>query len=160
MNEQNSPVGTNHNIAGDRVRFGLLTSIIGLVIIIVGAKPEWFRLSMTPIVGFIQITVLLIGLAIICLGGYVGLAALWGGQEKSIAADIGSRLISTGYVISVFSGLADVFGMSIKDNPKLPFFGPWQAAGVEIGMLTIAVGLLLFIPYQHLKKQREPLHNK
>ena len=152
MNEQNTPVETNHIIAGDRVRFGLFTSIIGLVILVVGAKPEWFGLSLTPIVGFVQITVFLIGLAIICLGGYVGLAALWGGQEKSIAADIGSRFISTGYVISVFSGLADVFGMSVKDNPKLPFFGPWQAAGVEIGMLIIAIGVLLIIPYRHSKK--------
>jgi hypothetical protein len=152
MNEQNSPVETTYNIAGDRVRFGLFTSIIGLVIFVVGAKPEWFGLSLTPIVGFLQITVFVIGLAIICLGGYVGLAALWGGQEKSIAADIGSRLISTGYVISVFSGLADVFGMSPKDNSKLPFFGPWQAAGVEIGMLMIVIGVLLIIPYQHLKK--------
>jgi hypothetical protein len=160
MNEQNIPIETNHNIASDRVRFGLFTSITGLVIFIVGAKPEWFGLSLTPIVGFLQITVLLIGLAIICIGGYIGLAALWGGQEKSIAADIGSCLISTGYVVSVFSGLADVFGMSPKDNPKLPFFGPWQAAGVGIGMLIIAIGVLLIIPYKHLKKQRDPFHTK
>ena len=152
MNEPNITNASNYNIAGDRVRLGLLSSIVGLVIFIVGAKPEWFGLSLTPIVGFVQITVFLIGLAIICLGGYVGLAALWGGQEKSIAADIGSRLISTGYVISVFSGLADVFGMSAKDVSKLPFFGPWQAAGVEIGMLTIVIGVLLIIPYKHLQK--------
>lgn len=160
MNEQNLPVETNHTIAGDRVRFGLFTSIAGLVIFIVGAKPEWFGLALIPVVGFVQIAVLLIGLAIICLGGYVGLAALWGGQEKSIAADIGSRLIGTGYVIAVFSGLADVFGMSVKDNSKLPFFGPWQAAGLGTGMLIIAIGVLLIIPYQHLKKQRGPFNLK
>jgi hypothetical protein len=151
MNEQNIP-SENLNIAGERVRFGLLLAIIGLIVLIIGAKPEWFSLSVLPVVGFVQVTVLLVGLAFICIGGYTGLAALWGGQEKSIAADIGSRLISTGYVISVFSGLADVFGMSIKDNPKLPFFGPWQAAGVTVGMITIAIGILLMIPYQHLKK--------
>jgi hypothetical protein len=155
MNQENLPVETTHNIAGDRVRLGLFTSIVGLVIFIIGAKPEWFGLSLAPTVGFVQITVLLIGLGIICLGGYVGLAALWGGQEKSIAADIGSRLIGTGYVISVFSGLADVFGMSVKDNSKLPFFGPWQAAGVGMGMLIIAIGVLLIIPYQHLKNQHQ-----
>jgi len=154
MNEQNLPVETTHNVPGDRVRFGLFTGITGLVIFIIGAKPEWFGLSLTPIVGFVQITVLLIGLAFICIGGYVGLAALWGGQEKSIAADIGSRLIGTGYVISVFSGLADVFGMSVKDYSKQPFFGPWQAAGMGMGMFIIAIGVLLIIPYQHLKKSR------
>jgi hypothetical protein len=152
MNEENLPLETAHNVAGDRVRLGLLTSVVGLIIFIVGAKPEWFGLSLTPIVGFVQITVFLIGLAALCLGGYIGLAALWGGQEKSIVADIGSRLISTGYVVCVFSGLADVFGMSVKDNPKVPFFGPWQAAGVELGMLIIVIGVLMIIPYQHLKK--------
>jgi hypothetical protein len=151
MNDNNA-AEPNHHISPDRVRFGLFTSIIGLVIFVVGAKPEWFNVSLTPTVGFAQISVFLVGLAILCLGGYVGLAALWGGQEKSIAADIGSRLISTGYVISVFSGLADVFGMSPRDNAKIPFFGPWQAAGVEIGMLMIVAGVLLIIPYQHLKK--------
>ena len=160
MNEQNFSVETNHNVPGDRVRFGLFTCVTGLVIFIVGAKPDWFGLALTPTVGFVQITVLLIGLAIICLGGYVGLAALWGGQEKSIAADIGSRLIGTGYVISVFSGLADVFGMSVKDYSKLPFFGPWQAAGLGTGMLIIAIGVLLIIPYQHLRKQRGSINTK
>jgi hypothetical protein len=151
MNEQNlSP--DSLNIAGDRVRFGLFLSSIGLLLFIVGAKPEWFNLAVLPVVGFVQVTVLLVGLALICIGGHTGLAALWGRQEKSIAADIGSRLVSTGYVITVFSGLADVFGMSVKDNPKLPFFGPWQAAGVTVGMITIAIGILMMIPYQHLKK--------
>jgi hypothetical protein len=152
MSEPTPPIETKWNISGERVRIGVLTSITGMIIFILGAKPEWFGLSRTPVVGFVQITVLLIGLAIICLGGYIGLAALWGGQEKSIAADIGSRLIGTGYVISVFSGLADVFGMSARDIAKVPFFGPWQAAGVEIGMIIIAIGVLLIIPYQHLKK--------
>jgi hypothetical protein len=146
------PTDANHHIAGNRVRFGLFASTIGLLIFIVGAKPEWFALSLNPTVGFVQITVFLIGLAILGLGGYIGLAALWGEQEKSIAADIGSRFICTGYVISVFSGLGDIFGISAKDSPKMPFFGPWQAAGLEIGMLIIAIGLLLLIPYQHLKK--------
>ncbi len=152
MNDNNLPSDTALNIAGDRVRLGLFLGILGLVIFLIGAKPEWFGLSLSPIVGFVQVTVFLVGLAMLCIGGYIGLAALWGGQEKSIAADIGSRLISTGYVISVFSGLADVFGMSVKDNPKLPFFGPWQAAGVGTGMLIIAIGVLLIIPYHHLKK--------
>lgn len=151
MNEQNLSENTL-NIAGDRVRFGLLLSTVGVVVFVVGAKPEWFGLSVLPVVGFVQVTVLVVGLAFLCIGGHTGLAALWGGEEKSIAADIGSRLISTGYVITIFSGFADVFGMSVKDNPKLPFFGPWQAAGVTVGLITIAIGILLMIPYQHLKK--------
>ena len=121
-------------------------AVIGFIVFIIGAKPEWVGQDRSPVIGFVQITVFLIGLAFLCLGGYTGLAALWGGQEKSIAADIGLRLIGTGYVISVFTGMADIFGMTIVDTPEVPFFGPWQAAGVQIGMALIALGMILIVP--------------
>ena len=142
------------NIAIERIRAGLLISLLGLVILIFGAKPEWFGWDRSPVVGFIQITAILIGLALICLGGTTGLAALWGEQEKSISADIGLRLVSTGYVISVFSGMADVFGMSVQQSAKTPFFGPWQAAGMQLGMIIIAIGMLMIVPYKHISKNK------
>jgi hypothetical protein len=155
MNEQISPMETNFkNGNSDRARLGLLVSFIGLVILVFGAKPEWFGLDRSPVVGFVQITIFLVGLAIICLSGYIGLAALWGGEEKSIVADIGVRLISTGYVIALFSGMADVFGMTVQQNVKTPFFGPWQEAGMQLGMIIIAAGVLMIIPYKHLKKEK------
>lgn len=148
----NPPLGNLPEINGivsrDRVYFGLFVATIGFIIFILGAKPEWFGLDRSPVVGFVQITVFLIGLAIVCLGGYIGLAALWGGQEKSIAADIGLRLISTGYVIAVFTGMADIFGMSVINTPRVPFFGPWQAVGVQIGMGIIALGMILIVPFR------------
>ena len=131
-----------------RIRFSLVTVAVGLFVLVVGAKPGWFGWDRSPIVGFIQITVFLVGLALICLGGYVGLLALWGKEQRSILADIGLRLISTGYVIAVFTGMADVFGMGSQPLPGVPYFGPWQSAGVLIGQLMIAVGFLMMIPYQ------------
>ena len=98
-------------------------------------------------------SIFLTGLALICVGGYVGLLALWGKEERSIIADIGLRLIGTGYVISVFTGMADVFGMGSQPLPAVPYFGPWQASGVLIGQSMIAIGFLMLIPYHlHLKK--------
>lgn len=138
-------------LAADRVRFGLFITLFGLLIFIIGAKPEWFNLNRSPVIGLAQICVFLVGLAIICLGGYLGLVALWGTDEKSIGAEIGLRLVATGYVIAVFTGMADIFGMSAQDNPRLPFFGPWQQAGVEIGMVTVAIGMLLLVPWQRLR---------
>ena len=131
-----------------RIRFSLVTVAVGLFVLVVGAKPGWFGWDRSPIVGFIQITVFLVGLALICVGGYVGLLALWGKEQRSILADIGLRLISTGYVIAVFTGMADVFGMGSQPLPGVPYFGPWQSAGVLIGQLMIAVGFLMMIPYQ------------
>ena len=128
------------------IRSGFITTLIGLFIFTLGAKPEWYGVDRSPIVGFVQIAVFLIGLAIICIGGYVGLTALWGDDERSIAADIGLRLVSTGYVLSFFTGMADVFGMGTQPLPEVPFFGPVQAAGMEIGQGLILLGFLLVIP--------------
>lgn len=136
------------SVSRGRVRFGLTATVLGLIIFIVGAKPEWFGLDRSPVIGFVQIAVFLIGLAIICVGGHIGLAALWGGQEKSIAADIGLRLVSTGYVVAVFAGMADVFGMGTQPLPDVPFFGPWQAMGVKIGEIMICIGFIMMIPYR------------
>ena len=128
------------------VQVGFFVTLIGLFIFTMGAKPEWYGMDRSPIVGFVQIAVFLVGLAIICIGGYVGLVALWGDDERSIAADIGLRLVSTGYVLSVFTGMADVFGMGTQPLPQVPFFGPLQSVGMEIGQGLILFGFLLTIP--------------
>ncbi len=131
-----------------RIRTGVVLTFIGLLLLILGAKPEWFSLDRSAVVGFVQIAVFLVGLAVICVGGYISLASLWAGGERSIAADFGLRLVSTGYVIAVFAGMADIFGMGSHPLPGVPHFGPWQARGVEIGMLIILVGFLLMVPYR------------
>ena len=130
-----------------RIRFSLISAGFGLLIFTVGAKPNWFGVDRSPVVGFAQIAVFLVGLALICAGGYVGLSSLWGKEQRSIIADIGLRLIGTGYVIAVFTGMADVFGFGSQPLPNVPYFGPWQAGGVLIGQIVIAVGLLMLIPY-------------
>ena len=135
-----------------RIRFSLICVGIGLFIFVTGAKPNWFGWDRSPVVGFVQIAIFLVGMALICIGGYVGLAALWGKEQRSIIADIGLRLIGTGYVIAVFTGMADVFGMGSQPLPDVPYFGPWQAGGVLIGQFMIAVGFLMLIPY-HLHEQ-------
>jgi hypothetical protein len=130
-----------------RVRFSLINVSLGVLIFTIGAKPNWFGWETTPVVGFIQIAVFLVGLALICLGGYIGLSALWGKEQRSIMADIGLRLVATGYVIAVFTGMADVFGMGSQTFPNVPHFGPWQAGGVLIGQFVIALGFLMVVPY-------------
>jgi len=136
-----------------RIRFSLITVLFGLFVFVVGSKPNWFGWDRSPVVGFIQIAVFLIGLALICIGGYVGLVAMWGKEQRSIMADIGLRLVGTGYVIAVFTGMADIFGLGSQPLPMVPYFGPWQAGGVLIGQIVIAVGLLMTIPYPFLMKE-------
>ncbi len=131
-----------------QLRTGLALTLIGLWIFTVGAKPNWYGWDRSPVVGFVQISVFLVGLGIICLGGYVGLLSLWRGMPRTIVADIGLRLVGTGFVISVFSGMADVFGMGSQPLPGVPYFGPWQATGVLIGQVVIAIGFLMMMPYK------------
>jgi len=138
-----------------RVRFGLLVTLFGLLIFLVGARPALFGLDRSPVVGFVQISVFLVGLSIVCIGGYISLMSFWRNGNRTIAADIGSRLVATGYVVAAFSGMADVFGLGSHVPPQVPLFGPWQATGVQIGEVLITIGFLLLIPIYRRKKTKE-----
>lgn len=130
-----------------RVQFGLTITLVGFFIFLVGASPGIFGFDRSPVIGFVQIAVFLVGLALMCLGGYTSLMALWRNRAPSISVDFGVRLVSTGYVIAVFAGMADVFGFGSHPLPGVPFFGGWQARGVIFGEIIIALGFLLLIPY-------------
>lgn len=135
-------------VGRSRIRLGLALVIAGQIVFILGADPGLFGLDRSPVTGFLQIAVLLIGLALICMGGYLTLNALWNGRQKTIAADVGLRLVATGYVIAVSAGMADVFGFGTHILPLIPYFGPLQAIGLMIGEIVISIGFVMLIPYQ------------
>jgi hypothetical protein len=141
-----------------RIRIGLIMSIIGYLFFLLGARPSLFNLDRSRVIGFVQISVFLVGLGLITLGSYLTLNALWPDGKKTIAADIGSRLISTGYVICVFTAMADIFGLGSHRLPNV-FFGPLQARGMAIGMATIAIGFLLLIRYKRPEKKSSNKNN-
>jgi hypothetical protein len=134
--------------AAPRLNLSMAISLTGLLIFAIGAKPGLFGWDRSPVIGFVQIAVFIFGLAIICIGGYIGILTLWWNRERTIISDIGTRVVATGYVIAVFAGMADVFGMGSQPYPQVPYFGPLQATGVLIGQIVIAIGFLLFIPYR------------
>jgi hypothetical protein len=138
-----------------RERRGLIITLFGFFVFLVGARPGVFDLDRSPIIGIVQIATFLVGLGVMCLGGYISLTALWKKQPLSIAADIGSRLVATGYVVAVFTGMADIFGIGSHVFPKIPFFGPWQARGVELGQMFIGLGFLLLIPYMNARHEKK-----
>lgn len=131
-----------------RIRVGLVLTIFGFLIFLLGARPSLFGLDRSPVIGFVQIGMFLVGLAIMCVGGYISMMALWKKETPSILADIGLRLVATGFVIAVFAGMADVFGFGSHPLPDVPYFGGWQTRGVEIGQAIIAIGFLFMIPYK------------
>jgi hypothetical protein len=131
---------------------GLIASLLGLLVFLLGAEPGLFGLDRSQVTGFVQIAVFLVGLGIICLGGYLVLSVLWNGRTKSIVYDIGSRLVATGLVIAVASGMADIFGFGSQQYPSIPRFGAWQKIGVVSGQIVIGLGLLMMIPYPRWMK--------
>ena len=156
MTDETAQIGKNANIVQAdqvnplprmRIRLGLLITVAGLIIFLVGARPGLFGLDRSPVVGFIQIAVMLIGIAVLCIGGYVAIHALWRKRTPSITADIGMRLVSTGYVVTMFSGLSDIFGVGTHPLPGIPYFGVWQARGMEIGCAIIAIGFIMMFPF-------------
>lgn len=139
-----------------RIQIGLGVVVFGFLVFTLGVDPGLFRLDRSPVVGFVQIAVFLVGLALICFGGFLALNTLWNGREKTIAADIGFRLVATGYVIAAASGMADVFGFGSQPLPDVPYFGPWQASGVMLGQVMIAAGFFLVAPRRTKTGDNEP----
>ncbi|MEX2162119.1 MAG: hypothetical protein WD751_09410 [Anaerolineales bacterium] len=129
-----------------RKRVGLGIALIGLVLFLLGAKPDWFGMDRSPVVGFIQIEVFMAGLGLIALGGYFTMEAMWRGRDRPVVAEFGARLVGTGYVISLASGMADVFGLGTRPLPAVPFFGYWQGTGVLAGQIVMIIGFVMMSP--------------
>jgi hypothetical protein len=147
--------GYKNGYRSRRIRVGLSITLLGFIIFMLGVKPSLFGADRSPVIGFVQIATMLVGLAFICVGGYLSLASLWSKEATSIGADIGLRLVSTGYVLCVFTGMADIFGFGSQTLPDTPYFGPWQAYGVELGILVIIIGFILLVP-THRSRKSEP----
>ena len=132
------------------INVGLGMTIAGFLIFILGADPGIFNLDRSPFIGFVQTATFSIGLAMICLGGFISLKACQqSGHYQTLTQDIGIRLVATGYLIALVSGMADIFGFGTQ---SFPFFGPSQATGVIVGEIIIAVGFLLYLPFLSLRR--------
>lgn len=139
------------------LKFGLITALVGYIILILGAKPSVFGLDRSPVIGFIQTATFMVGIGIIALGGYISLMCFWPKGSTTITADFGVRFVGTGFAIAVFCGMADVFGFGTHPITGVPFFGHLQSMGVEIGEAIIGMGLAMMImpPHSLLHHKRE-----
>ncbi len=143
---QSPPPSANGNGAL-RWRLGLVVALIGWVVYLVGIKPAWFGLETAPGIGLVQTLVFVTGWLLFCMGSIVVGLAFWPpAAELPWRADIGVRLAATGALIVVVAALADVFGFGSHPWPARPSFGPWQRAGMLLGMGVTLLGLLLLWP--------------
>jgi hypothetical protein len=136
-----------------RRRLGLGLAVVGMLVFLLGARPEWFGMNRSAVIGYVQVSVFTLGLFLMCLGGVILLNALWPKGERSILADIGMRLAFTGFVVAMASGMADVFGLGTRPLPETTtFFGYWQARGVLLGEIIMIISFLMMFPWKVLKR--------
>jgi hypothetical protein len=147
-----------------RIRLGFIFTFGGFALFLLGARPSVYGLDRSPVIGFVQIAVFLLGIAIICIGAYIVMLALWQGSPTSLLFQIGMRFVQTGFVIALFTGLADVLGLGSHPLPR-PFFGPLQSAGVQTGEFVIGVGILMMFQFDRIfpdrlkHKKNQPAEN-
>ncbi len=136
-----------------RIRLGLILTGVGFALFLLGARPSVYGLDRSPVIGFVQVAVFLLGIAIICVGAFIIMQALRQGKPYSLLFQIGMRFVQTGYVIALFTGLADVLGLGSHPLPR-PFFGPLQSVGVQIGEFVIGLGILMMFPFDRIIARR------
>ena len=119
--------------------------LLGLLIFLVGISPDLIGMDRSPVVGFVQVGVWLTGLAMLLLAAYLTLRVLRNGRPETLLAEVGVRLIATGYVVSAAASLADFIGIGSHTLPGL-VFGHLQVLGLVIGVLVSLLGVVLAWP--------------
>ena len=133
------------------VLFGL-----GIVFVTLSLSAESIGLNFTHGFGVIQIFQLLVGITLITLSGFLYLhTQRLPNAPRSLQADIGLRLSATGLVFSYVAGFADLLQIGTHLQPCTPneiaasidcgpFIGPWQFAGIMLGVILVVSGLVLY----------------
>jgi uncharacterized membrane protein len=136
-----------------RARRWMTIVLLGLFIFVIGIQPDILGLNRSPTVGFVQIGVWLTGLAILLLASYATVRVVRNGKPTSLRADIGIRLLATGYVVAVVASLADFIGVGAQQMPFIAF-GPIQVIGLVIGVILSLLGVVLYWP-----RRKNPSHS-
>lgn len=119
--------------------------LIGLFAFIVGIDPNLLGLDRSPVVGFVQIGVWLGGLALLLLGATLAVRVVRNHHPNTLRAEIGLRLIATGYVFAVAASLADFLGIGTHGLPDISY-GPLQVGGLILGVVISLIGVVLYWP--------------
>jgi hypothetical protein len=119
--------------------------IIGLLVFVVGISPDLIGMNRSRVIGFIQMGVWLTGLGMLLLGAFLAVRVVRNGRPMSLRAEIGTRLIATGFVVSATASLADFLAIGSHRLPWI-YFGPLQVGGLVAGVVTSLVGVLLYWP--------------
>jgi hypothetical protein len=133
-----------------------MTSVfLGLFLFALGIQPDIIGMNRSPVVGFVQVGTWLTGLAMATAGAYAAVRILRNGRPNSLRAEIGERLIATGYVVAAAASLADFIGIGSHEIPNV-IFGPLQVLGLIIGVVLSLVGVVLYLPRRGRRSRATP----
>ncbi len=128
--------------------------LIGLFIFMIGIYPNLIGMDRSPVVGFVQIGVWLLGLGILLLGSTMTVRVIRNGHPNSLRSEVGLRLIATGYVFAVAASFADFLGIGSHALPGISY-GPLQVTGLALGVLVSLFGVILYWPRKERKASGE-----
>jgi hypothetical protein len=119
--------------------------ILGLLVFVIGINPDLIGMNRSRVIGFIQMGMWLSGLGVLLLGAALTVRVVRNGRPMSLRAEVGTRLIATGYVISAAASLADFLAIGSHRLPWV-YLGPLQVAGLAGGVMVSLLGVLLYWP--------------
>ncbi len=136
-----------------RLHLSLSLAVGGAAAFVVGARPEWLGLAHSPEVGFLQIMFMVVGMGVFAGAAAATLRLTWRGEPWPLAAQIGVRILASGYVTLAASVMADVLGLGSQTWPKEAHFGAVQSYGMLVGEGMMLIGMALMLPYRRLRGQ-------
>ena len=126
--------------------------LLGFFIFAIGVDPDLIGMNRSQIIGFVQMGVWMTGLTILLLGATATVRVVRNGKPHSLRADVGVRLIATGYVVAATASYADFLSIGSHQMPQV-YFGEVQVMGLALGVITSLMGVVLYWPAKARKEQ-------
>lgn len=126
--------------------------LAGFFIFAIGVDPDLIGMNRSPIIGFVQMGVWMTGLTILLLAATATVRVVRNGRAHSLRADVGLRLIATGYVVAATASYADFLNLGSHTMPQV-YFGEVQVMGLALGVLTSLLGVVLYWPRKARKDE-------
>ena len=127
---------------------GIALGSMGVMLCLMGLFPGVTGAAITVGIGLIQVTMVLLGYALLILGALVYLKfTFYLDIPSTLAQQIGTRLALTGILFAALSGLADIlgFGTHIRNDVGDIFFGQLQMVGILASFALSSLGVLVYV---------------
>ena len=127
---------------------GIALGAMGVMLCLMGLFPGVTGAEPTIGIGLIQVTMVLLGYALLILGALVYLKfTFYLDVPSTLVQQIGTRLALTGILFAALAGQADIlgFGTHIRSDTGDIFFGQLQMLGILASFSLSSLGVLVYV---------------